>query len=227
MVPFPFLHSSSCAAQVKAAKLMLENIGDKPAIERVIDLEAHIKLEEERVAAAMVGFAKFRAQLHVDLGNYKPAKSVEEVKEGKAGGNYKTFLVQKGKKVQNGMKAGPGDVWQAVNEKDAGRVRQLLESEFDPDEYDMRHGGTPLHQAVWDGETEIVKLLLEHKADVNHQTLRGFSPMHFAMQHGYADIVLLLKKHGGNVLLKSSMGQMPGGKGSGLGSEFDIKTPFY
>ena len=51
------------------------------------------------------------------------------------------------------MKAGPGDVWQAVNEKDAGRVRQLLESEFDPDEYDMRHGGTPLHQAVWDGET--------------------------------------------------------------------------
>ena len=44
---------------------------------------------------------------------------------------------------------------------------------------------------------------------------------------GYADIVLLLKKHGGNVLLKSSMGQMPGGKGSGLGSEFDIKTPFY
>lgn len=83
----------------------------------------------------------------------KLCRSVDEVKEGKAGGNYKTFLVQRGKKVQNGMKAGPGDVWQAVKEKDVGRVRQLLESEYDPDEYDMSHGGTPLHQAVWDGET--------------------------------------------------------------------------
>ena len=49
--------------------------------------------------------------------------------------------------------SGPGDVWGAVKEKDAGRVRQLMESDFAPDEYDLSHGGTPLHQAVWDGET--------------------------------------------------------------------------
>ena len=49
--------------------------------------------------------------------------------------------------------AGPGDVWQAVKDKDVGRVKQLMENEFVPDEYDMAHGGTPLHQATWDGET--------------------------------------------------------------------------
>lgn len=104
---------------------------------------------------------------------------------------------------------------------------------------------------------EICRLLLEGKADPNNQTLRGFTPMHFAMQHGkccvspcppnaiaharvslviilslfcsegYSDIVLLLKKHGANVLLKSSMGQLPGGHSQGLGSEFEIKKPFY
>mgnify|MGYP006883477101 CR=1 FL=1 len=44
---------------------------------------------------------------------------------------------------------------------------------------------------------------------------------------GYEDIILLLKKHGGDLKITSSMGQRPGGKGLGLGSEFDIKTPFY
>jgi hypothetical protein len=44
---------------------------------------------------------------------------------------------------------------------------------------------------------------------------------------GYDDIAELLKQHGGNPLLKSAMGQMPGGRGKGLGSEFEIKTPFF
>lgn len=51
------------------------------------------------------------------------------------------------------LRLGPGDVWQAVKDKDKGRVEQLMQSDFVPDEYDMTHGGTPLHQAAWDGET--------------------------------------------------------------------------
>lgn len=52
-------------------------------------------------------------------------------------------------------------------------------------------------------------------------------PVHVKYIQGYEDIVLLLKKHGGDVLIKSSMGQLPGGHSQGLGSEFDIKTPFF
>ena len=63
-----------CAFQAKAAKLMLASLGDKPDKDRVLDLETQIQLEEQRVAEAMVGFAQFRAQMHVDLGNYRPAK---------------------------------------------------------------------------------------------------------------------------------------------------------
>lgn len=213
--------------RLKLAKLQLENVGEKPEKEQVAKLEANIKAEEDRVAEAMVGFAQFRAQIHLHLGNFSAAKTVEEAREAKSGSNYKTFLSQRGKKVMEGLEPSVGDVWSAVVQKDLGRVRQLLENEFSPDEYNITHGGVPLHQASWDGEREICRALLEFKADPNKQTLRGFTPMHFAMQHGYEDIIALLKDHGADLKVMSSMGQRPGGKGLGLGSEFEIKTPFY
>ncbi len=43
-------------------------------------------------------------------------------------------------------------MWQAVKDKDYGRVEQLMDSEYNPDEYNLSHGGTPLHQSTWDGE---------------------------------------------------------------------------
>lgn len=213
--------------KLKVAKLMAANLGDKPEKEQIAKAEAQVRLEEDRVSVAMVGFAQFRAQMHLDLGNLSAAKSVGEAREAKAGSNYKTFLVQRGKKVQDGMKPGAGDVWQAVKEKDVGRVQQLLENDFIPDEYDMTHGGTPLHQAAWDGEPDICRALLQFKANPNAQTLRGFTPLHFAMQHGYEDIVTILTRAGADVKMCSSMGQRPGGKGMGLGSEFEITNPFY
>jgi hypothetical protein len=39
--------------------------------------------------------------------------------------------------------------------------------------------------------------------------------------------VQLLKEYGADMLAQSAMGQRPGGKGQGLGSEFEIKTPFF
>ena len=43
-------------------------------------------------------------------------------------------------------------------------------------------GATPLIHCVWDNHDEVVHLLLEHGADVNIATLRGFTPLHFTFE---------------------------------------------
>ena len=59
------------------------------------------------------------------------------------------------------------------------------------------------------------------------KTLRGFTPLHFAYQQHCEDIIKILKNAKADVTAKSALGQAPGGKGSGLGSELEIVRPFY
>ena len=64
------------------------------------------------------------------------------------------------------------------------------------DEYDQ----TPLHSAALNGRTEIAKLLLEKKAEVDARDKDERTPLHFAAQEGHTEIVewqnllLILKK---------------------------------
>ena len=59
------------------------------------------------------------------------------------------------------------------------------------------------------------------------QTLRGFTPLHFAYQQHCEDVVAKLLAAKADPSAKSSMGQAPGGKGSGLGSEIEILKPYF
>ena len=59
------------------------------------------------------------------------------------------------------------------------------------------------------------------------KTLRGFTPLHFTYQQHCEDIIKILKNAKADVTAKSALGQAPGGKGSGLGSELEIVRPFY
>ena len=49
----------------------------------------------------------------------------------------------------------------------------------------------------------------------------------WSLLSGHEDIINMLKEAGGDVKVKSAMGQRPGGKGHGLGSEFEISHPFF
>ena len=53
----------------------------------------------------------------------------------------------------------------------------------------------PLHEAAFEGNKEIVKLLIAHGADVNVQDNHGETPLQEAA-FIRRDIVELLKKHG-------------------------------
>ncbi|KAH9012827.1 ankyrin repeat-containing domain protein [Lactarius deliciosus] len=54
---------------------------------------------------------------------------------------------------------------------------------------------TPLHYAAYYGHLEVVRLLLEHNAEVNSQDDNGYTPLFCASQQGN-DFTALRSSHG-------------------------------
>jgi len=54
---------------------------------------------------------------------------------------------------------------------------------------------TPLHSAAFWGHEDIVRLLLDHGADVNARDERGYTPLGEAIR-GDPDVLALLREHG-------------------------------
>lgn len=70
-------------------------------------------------------------------------------------------------------------------------------------------GSAPLHFAGKNGCTNIVKLLLENKADVNAATNEGISTLHIAAFGNHEGIIKLLLNHGADVNAKDKAGSTP------------------
>jgi ankyrin repeat protein len=80
-------------------------------------------------------------------------------------------------------------------------------------------GESSLYRATRDGDRTLVKLLLEHQADVNVHTGNGrlLTPLHFAAQVGELDICQLLLEHGADLESRNSDGFVPLHVASGRG----------
>lgn len=59
-------------------------------------------------------------------------------------------------------------------------------------------GDQPIHHAARNGDTEVVRLLIEHGADVNAQNTRGHTVLYCAGGHGHLDTLQLLLNAGAN-----------------------------
>ena len=55
---------------------------------------------------------------------------------------------------------------------------------------------TPLHAAMVGGNDDLVKLLIEHGADVNAENKEGKKPIHYAAEEDNAEIILTITKGG-------------------------------
>lgn len=56
----------------------------------------------------------------------------------------------------------------------------------------------------------MIALLLEYGADVNHQNIYGGkTPLHIAAQHGYVDVARFLLQHGARTDIADSTGETP------------------
>jgi ankyrin repeat protein len=60
-------------------------------------------------------------------------------------------------------------------------------------------GDQPIHHAARNGDTEIVRLLIEHGADVNAKNPRGHTVLYCAGGHGHLDTLELLLNKGTNM----------------------------
>ena len=60
-------------------------------------------------------------------------------------------------------------------------------------------GITPIYWAAVNGHTEVAKLLLDHKANVNARVTDGDTPLYIAAQNGHTEVVKLLLDHKADV----------------------------
>lgn len=72
------------------------------------------------------------------------------------------------------------------------------------------HGFTPLMFASWQGHTEIIALLIQHKADVKAKTFtNNDTALHFTALAGYPKACLLLRKAGARTNAKNKNKKTP------------------
>lgn len=84
----------------------------------------------------------------------------------------------------------------AVFLADVARVRSLLSRHPSLATTVDGCGDQPIHHAARNGDTEIVRLLIEHGADVNAKNTRGHTVLYCAGGHGHLEALQLLLLHG-------------------------------
>ena len=55
---------------------------------------------------------------------------------------------------------------------------------------------TPPHGASENGHTNVMKLLIDHRADVNARGNNGWTPLHYTSYRGHTNAMKLLESYG-------------------------------
>jgi len=92
----------------------------------------------------------------------------------------------------------------------------------------------PLHHAALNGDLDLVKLLVDNRADVNAASVTGYAPLHLAMAGGYQDVARLLLERGARVNARDRHGNTPlhwiafadGGSVSSFQNSINIKDTY-
>jgi len=95
----------------------------------------------------------------------------------------------------------------AASEGDLATVRELIKTTFvDTTEGSVFGGTTPLIVAARYGHKDIVQILLENGANIDHQDNYGQTALMYAANFGLKDVVQLLLDRGANRTLKTNGG---------------------
>lgn len=70
-------------------------------------------------------------------------------------------------------------------------------------------GYAPLHEAVSNGHTNVLEVLIKHKSDVNARANGGYTPLHLAASGGHVECVRMLLDKGADVANTDEYGKTP------------------
>jgi ankyrin repeat protein len=99
------------------------------------------------------------------------------------------------------------DFLKAIQDRDVAKVKQLLMA--DPKLVHKRYGNnyTPLHIAANNGYTEVARVLLDAKADVNARADDDHTPLYVAMFNAHEKVTALLLERGADVNARTKFDQ--------------------
>ena len=96
------------------------------------------------------------------------------------------------------------DIFQAAKDGDAGRVKELLLSGFDPNQ---TNGVKPLlHLAAGCGHLDVANVLIAHGAEVNRPDMIGMTPLHYTTNPEVAKVLI---EYGAEVDIQDHFGATP------------------
>ena len=81
----------------------------------------------------------------------------------------------------------------------------LLAMRANVEDCGMKGDCTPLMEAASAGHTDIVRLLIAHRADVNAQSSSGNTPLIYACARGHEEVVRVLLEAGAHVEVCSKL----------------------
>ena len=80
----------------------------------------------------------------------------------------------------------------AAKDGDADSVKKFLDQGVDINSQAGKWGNTPLHEAAFWGNVEVVRLLISKEANVDAKDYYGCTPLHDAVDYGNLEILELL-----------------------------------
>lgn len=113
------------------------------------------------------------------------------------------------KKGKGGGGAARSEIHDAIESGDAVKVSEILAGDASKILVKNKDGWQPLHTAAFNGEEEIVKILLGAGADKNARCSDGDTAVHYASAQGHDDVLVVLATAGAKLDLLDNDGEAP------------------
>ena len=101
-----------------------------------------------------------------------------------------------------------GRFYSAVYEGDASKVIDMLDAGVPFDSVGW-FGNTPLTEAASWNRTDVIRVLLQRRADVQKRNRYGYTALHWAVRNKSTDVIRLLMQHGASATVRDNFGTTP------------------